>query len=160
MNGKHIILRTSWVFGEHGANFLKTILRLANERDSLNIIDDQFGAPTSARLLAKSTAAIAEELLNGGLGKFGTYHLACEGETTWYRYARQIVEIANQAGLDTKCMPRDIKPISTEAYPLPAPRPKNSKMGLDKLKDAYGIEVPHWSIEVELVVTQLINNQT
>lgn len=71
-----------------------------------------------------------------------------------------LVEIANRAGFDTKCMPRDIKPISTEAYPLPAPRPKNSKMGLDKLKEAYGIEVPHWSIEVEFVVTQLFNNQT
>lgn len=157
MCSQHVILRTSWVFGAHGGNFLKTILKLAQERDELKIIADQFGAPTSARLLADSTAEIAKQLLSGdAIQKAGTYHLVASGETTWHGYATKVVELTNQLGVKTKIQIKDIKPIPTEAYPLPAPRPKNSRLSIDKIKAAFGIEIPDWSFDVEQVLKQVI----
>lgn len=156
MCGQHVILRTSWVFGAHGANFLKTILKLAQEKESLNIIADQYGAPTSARLLADNTANIAQELLNGQTDKFGTYHLVGAGETTWHGYATKVVELAYQLGIKTKVRGIDIQPIPTEAYPLPAPRPKNSKLCTDKIKTSFGLDISDWSVDVEQVLKQLI----
>jgi dTDP-4-dehydrorhamnose reductase len=154
---QHVILRTSWVFGAHGGNFLKTILKLAQERNELKIIADQFGAPTSARLLADSTAEIAKQLLGGESKQLaGTYHLVASGETTWHGYASKIVELVNQMGVKTKAQSMDIKPIPTEAYPLPAPRPKNSRLSTDKIKKSFGIDIPDWSIEVEQVLKQVI----
>jgi dTDP-4-dehydrorhamnose reductase len=153
---QHVILRTSWVFGVHGSNFLKTILKLAQERESLNVIADQFGAPTSASLLAESAALIAKRLLQGEAVKFGTYHLVAGGETTWHGYASKVVALANQLGVRTKVQAKDIKPIPTEAYPLPAPRPKNSKLSTDKIRVAYGIDIPDWSLDVEHVLKQVI----
>lgn len=154
---QHVILRTSWVFGAHGGNFLKTILKLAQERNELKIIADQSGAPTSARLLADSTAEIAKQLLRGdATQKAGTYHLVGAGETTWHGYASKIVEFANQLGVKTKVKAEDIQPIPTEAYPLPAPRPKNSKLSTGKIKAAFGIDIPDWSVDVEHVLKQVI----
>lgn len=154
---QHVILRTSWVFGAHGGNFLKTILKLAQERDELKIIADQFGAPTSARLLADSTAVIAKQLLScDAANKAGTYHLVGAGETTWHGYASKIVELANKLGVKTKLQAKDIVPIPTEDYPLPAPRPKNSKLSTDKIKATFGIDIPDWSVDVEQVLKQLI----
>lgn len=155
---QHVILRTSWVFGAHGGNFLKTILMLAQERDELKIIADQFGAPTSARLLADSTVEIAKQILSGNAAhKAGTYHLVGAGETTWHGYAAKVVEFANYLGIKTKVKAGDIQPISTEAYPLPAPRPKNSKLSTDKIKANFGIDIPDWSVDVEQVLKQVIS---
>ncbi len=155
---QHVILRTSWVFGAHGGNFLKTILKLAQEREELKIIADQFGAPTSARLLADSTAEIAKQILNGdGVKKAGTYHLVASGETTWHGYATKVVEIANQHGIETRVQANSIKPIPTEAYPLPAPRPKNSKLSTQKIQDVFGINIPDWTVDVEIVLKQVIS---
>lgn len=153
---QHVILRTSWVFGAHGSNFLKTILSLAQERDELKIIADQFGAPTSARFLADSTAKIAKALLGGETGKFGTYHLVASGETTWHGYAKKIVELANQVGVKTKIQAQEIQPIPTEAYPLPAPRPKNSRLSIKKIRETFGLDIPDWSVDVERVLKQVI----
>lgn len=154
---QHVILRTSWVFGAHGGNFLKTILKLAQEREELKIIADQFGAPTSARLLADSTAEIAKQLLNGDAAtKAGTYHLVASGETTWHGYASKVVELANQLGVVTKILAQNIQPIPTEAYPLPAPRPKNSRLNTQKICNTFGIAIPDWSIDVEHVLKQVI----
>lgn len=154
---QHVILRTSWVFGAHGGNFLKTILKLAQERDELKIIADQFGAPTSARLLADATAEIAKQLLFGeSTQKAGTYHLVGGGETTWHGYASKVVELANRLGVKTKMRAEDIQPIPTEAYPLPAPRPKNSKLSTEKIKATFGIDIPDWSLDVEQVLKQVI----
>ena len=153
---QHVILRTSWVFGLHGSNFMKTILKLAQERDSLNIIADQFGAPTSAHLLATTTAEIARQLLAPDASpKVGTYHLVAAGETTWYGYASKVVALANAQGIKTKVQINDIHPIPTEAYPLPAPRPKNSRLSTQKIRDAFGIDIPDWSLDVERVLQQL-----
>lgn len=155
---QHVILRTSWVFGAHGGNFLKTILKLAQERDELKIIADQFGAPTSARLLADSTAEIAKQLLSSdGKQKAGTYHLVASGETTWYGYASKVVELANQLGVKTKLAAKDVQPIPTEAYPLPAPRPKNSKLSTQKIQETFGINIPDWTVDVETVLKQVIS---
>lgn len=156
MCSQHIILRTRWVFGAHGGNFLKTILKLAQEREELKIIVDQYGAPTSAKLLADTTAVIAQSLLNGEAGKFGTYHLVAAGETTWHGYAQKVVELANELGVKTKAQAKDIQPIPTEAYPLPAPRPKISKLSTDKIKAAFGIDIPDWSVDVDQVLKQVI----
>lgn len=154
---QHVILRTSWVFGTHGGNFLKTILKLAQERDELKIIADQFGAPTSARLLADSTVEIAKQMLSGNAtNKAGTYHLVGAGETTWHGYAAKIVGFANQLGVKTKVKFGNIQPISTEAYPLPAPRPKNSKLSTAKIKATFGIDIPDWSVDVRQVLKQII----
>lgn len=155
---QHVILRTSWVFGAYGVNFLKTILKLAQERDELKIIADQFGAPTSARLLADSTAEIAKQLLSGdAMQKTGTYHLVASGETTWHGYASKVVELANQLGVVTKVKVEDIQAIPTEDYPLPAARPKNSKLSTDKIKAAFGINILDWSVDVEQVLKQVIS---
>lgn len=154
---QHVILRTSWVFGAHGANFLKTILKLAQEKDSLNIIADQFGAPTSAHFLATATAEIARQLLEpDAISKAGTYHLVAAGETTWHGYALKVVALANAQGLKTKVQTKDIHPIPTEAYPLPAPRPKNSRLGTQKIRETFGIDIPDWSLDVERVLHFLV----
>lgn len=154
---QYVILRTSWVFGAHGGNFLKTILRLAHERDELKIIADQFGAPTSARFLADSTAEIAKQLLScDPAQKAGTYHLVSSGKTTWHGYASKVVELANLLGIKTKAHAKDIKAIPAEAYPLLAPRPKNSQLSTDKIKATFGIVTPDWINEVEQVLKQLL----
>lgn len=155
---RHVILRTSWVFGAHGGNFLKTILKLALERDELKIIVDQYGAPTSTRLLADTTAEVAKQMLaENSERKAGTYHLVAAGETTWHEYATKVVELANQLGVNTKVKAKDIRPIPTEAYPLPAPRPKNSRLNTQKIREAFDIEIPDWSIDVGRVLKQLID---
>lgn len=154
---QHVILRTSWVFGAHGDNFLKTILKLAQEREELRIIYDQFGAPTSAYLLADATAEIAKQLLQGGAGrKSGTYHLVAAGETTWHGYAKKVIEIAIDLGVVTKVRPETLQSIPTEAYPLPAQRPKNSRLNTLKIRETFGIKIPDWRVDVERVLKEII----
>ena len=154
---KVVILRTSWVFGAHGVNFLKTMLKLAQERDKLSIVADQVGAPTSARMLADVTAEIVRQLLDqGAYRKYGTYHLVAEGETSWYGYARYVIEQASSLGLKTKIAAKDVKAIGTKDYPMPAPRPANSRLDTTKIKETFGITLPTWQEEVDLVLRELI----
>jgi dTDP-4-dehydrorhamnose reductase len=134
--GQYAILRTSWVYGD-GSNFIKTILRLANERDSLGIIQDQWGVPTSADWLA----AVSLDLIldsQGPLRKFtsGIYHAVPPGETNWYELARLAISTALEAGSSLKIDLANIKPIQAVEYPTPAPRPKNSRMSSKKLEEA------------------------
>ena len=132
---RHLIFRTSWVYGMRGHNFLLTILRLAGEREELRIIDDQIGAPTWSRMIAEATS-IALAGFREGLE--GTYHLASSGATSWYGFAQAILE---SSPLEKK--PK-LFPIPTEDYPLPAPRPKNSRLSSEKLHSAFGISLPDW----------------
>ena len=119
---KHLIFRTSWVYGARGGNFAKTMLRLAQERDSLSIINDQIGAPTGADLLADITAhAIRSAMLNAELS--GLYHLVAAGETSWHGYASFVIEFAQNAGISMWITPEDVHPVPTSAYPTPAIRP-------------------------------------
>jgi dTDP-4-dehydrorhamnose reductase len=157
MAAKHIIIRTSWVFGSHGVNFLKTMLKLAVERDKLSVVSDQFGAPTSARVLAEAVAQIITELSEpGSYRKYGTYHVAATGETSWHGYAQVVIEKANKLGLATKLSPREIKPILTKDYPMPAPRPANSKLDTNKVRTTFSVRLPKWQDEVEKVLKELI----
>ena len=156
---KHVILRTSWVFGAHGVNFLKTMLKLSKERDKMSVVSDQVGAPTSARLLAEVTAEIVKQLLQEfSYRKYGTYHLVAEGETSWHGYAKYVVERANAMGLETKLDPKSIKPIKTKDFPLPAPRPANSRLDTTKVRETFGITLPAWQSEVDHVLAELISS--
>lgn len=155
----HVILRTSWVYGAHGGNFLKTALRLIQERDSLRIVADQHGAPTSASLIADVTAHVVRSYLRAGRGRdafsYGTYHLTASGETTWHGYARLVASLAQQAGLPLKVLPDQIDPIPTSAYPLPAPRPANSRLDTSKLRETFELALPDWQEGVRQVFTLL-----
>ena len=153
-NTRHIILRTSWVFGAHGANFLKTILRLARERDALKIVADQYGAPTSAALLADVTAQIVARYLCCAEGfPYGLYHLVSDDVTSWHGYANYVVDSARRRGQAFKVA--EIAPIPTSGYPLPAPRPANSRLSTKKLQQTFGLTLPSWQAQVEQVLTLL-----
>lgn len=152
----HLILRTSWVAGAHGGNFLKTILKLAHERNSLNIVADQIGAPTSAALIADVTAQlISRYRLPTHKFDYGTYHLTASGETSWYDYARFVVQLAEQQRYPLRLAASAIRPIPASAYPLLASRPANSRLDCSKLSRHFGLALPHWQQGVAHVVSQL-----
>jgi dTDP-4-dehydrorhamnose reductase len=155
---QHLIFRTSWVYGLHGSNFIKTMLRLAQERDKLSIINDQIGAPTGAELLADVTAhAIKACRFNPELD--GCYHLAASGETSWFAYASYIIETARLAGLPIKVSSDAILPIATSDYPTPAVRPKNSRLNNQKLQSSFGLHLPHWQQGVARMLAELFEKR-
>jgi dTDP-4-dehydrorhamnose reductase len=150
---KHIILRTSWVFSSHGQNFLKTILKLIQEKSSLNIVSDQKGTPTSSGTIADVTYKIIETILNkANFQDFGTYHLNLEGETNWYQYSCFITDEAIRLGLKTTMASKDIKSISSEAYLALAKRPKNSRLDTTKIERTFTLELPSWKAQVAAVL--------
>ena len=155
---RHLILRTSWVVGTHGNNFLKTMLRLAAERDGLRVVADQMGVPTSTDLLAKVTFDILQTMLPATKedARFGTYHLAPTGETSWHAYAQYVIAGALQRGARLKCKPEHLEPIPTIAYPLPAPRPANSRLNTEKIRSSFGAELPAWQVGVDAILDALI----
>jgi len=142
---RHLVFRTSWVYGARGGNFAKTMLRLAKERDRLTVIDDQFGAPTGAELLADVTAHAIRDVLRDP-GKAGLYHLVAAGETTWNGYARFVLEQARAAGVALKAEAVDAVP--TSAFPTPARRPHNSRLATGKLQSTFGLTLPRWQAGV------------
>jgi dTDP-4-dehydrorhamnose reductase len=152
---RHLILRTSWVYGARGGNFIRTMLRLAQERDSLNIIDDQIGAPTGADLLADVTAhAVRTALQRPEVS--GLYHLVAGGEISWHGYARFVIDFAARSGIDIM-VPRDaIKPVPSSAFPTPAKRPHNSRMDTNKLQQTFGLYLPDWQIGVERMLNEAL----
>ena len=154
---RHLILRTSWVLGAHGGNFAKTMLRLAAERTSLSVVSDQWGAPTSAILLADMTAqAIRQAHMDGEANfPFGLYHLTASGETNWCDYARFVIAAAQICGQPLKLGPADVQPISAVDYPLPAPRPANSRLDTEKFRHTFGLPLPHWEDGVRQVLLQV-----
>ncbi|EMC3649625.1 dTDP-4-dehydrorhamnose reductase [Citrobacter braakii] len=152
-NPRHFIFRTSWVFATRGANFAKTMLRLAKEKEELSIINDQFGAPTGAELLADCTAiAIRAAVTNHTL--YGTYHLVASGETTWYDYAQFVFDIARDLG--ESLVISNVKGIDTSAYPTPAKRPLNSRLSNLKFQRAFATVIPDWTVGVKRVVTEIL----
>ena len=153
--GKHLIFRTSWVYAARGGNFAKTMLKLAQERDALNVIDDQFGAPTGADLLADVTAhALRSALREPALA--GTYHIAPKGETTWHGYARHVIDRARAAGLPLKVAGDAIQAVPTSAFPTPARRPGNSRLNTRKLRSAFGLHLPEWQSGVDRMLTEIL----
>lgn len=154
---KHLILRTSWVYGVHGGNFVKTILRLAKERDELRIVADQIGAPTWARDLAGATmnALIAWEMSDWNEELGGTYHLTGGGRTNWHGFAEEIVRLARNYDAALAAKPLVINPIATHEYPVPAKRPANSVLANDKINAAFGIRLPEWQDSLSACMQQL-----
>lgn len=159
---RHLIFRTSWVYAARGGNFAKTMLRLAAERDALSVIDDQIGAPTGADLLADITAhAIRATQVRPELA--GLYHLVAAGETSWFDYARFVIEWARAngsghgaaSGTAIKVAPDAIRPIATSAYPTPAQRPLNSRLATDKLRSAFDVTLPHWQAGVQRMLIEI-----
>jgi dTDP-4-dehydrorhamnose reductase len=162
---KCLIFRTSWVFGAHGVNFAKTMLRLAAERQGLKVVADQFGAPTSAALIADVTAQVLGQYIRGcrlasadfsASFPFGLYHLVAAGRTNWHEYAQAVVQIALAAGKPLRMGPADVQAITTTEYPLPAPRPANSCLDTTRLRDTFGLSLPDWRQGLEHVMTQLL----
>ena len=152
---RHLIFRTSWVYAARGGNFAKTMLRLAKERDKLTVIDDQFGAPTGAELLADVTAHAIRATLQDP-SKVGLYHAIASGETTWYGYARFVLEMAQQAGVELKAGPDAVEAVPTSAFPTPAKRPHNSRLDTSKLQTTFGLRLPPWQEGVARMLREIL----
>ena len=152
---KHLVLRTSWVYAARGGNFAKTMLRLAQERERLTVIDDQWGAPTGAELLADVTAHAIRHLQqrpeDGGL-----YHLAASGETNWNLYAKYVLAQAQQAPAAIKIKATEVAPVPTSAFPTPAMRPHNSRLNTQKLQATFGLTLPHWQNGVARMLQEVL----
>ena len=152
---KHLIFRTSWVYAARGGNFAKTMLRLAAERESLTVIDDQIGAPTSAELLADVTAhALRTALARPELA--GTYHCAADGQTSWRGYAQFVLTQAHAMGVALKAGPSQVQATSTAQYPTPAQRPLNSRLDTEKLRSAFSLHLPLWQIGVQRMLQETL----
>jgi dTDP-4-dehydrorhamnose reductase len=143
---RHLVLRTSWVLGAHGGNFAKTMLRLAAQHESLTVVDDQFGAPTSAALLADLTAHLVRQYARegGDAFPFGSYHVAAAGETSWYDYARFVLGAAQAAGRILKAGPDEVRRVQTADYPTVAQRPLNSRLDTSRFRQTFGLRLPSW----------------
>lgn len=155
---RHLIFRTSWVYAARGDNFAKTMLRLATERNELKVVADQYGAPTSAELIADVTALAIYRVLGGGSASAsmsGTYHLAAGGSTTWHAYASYVLELAQQRGAKLNVTPAEVQAIASSAYPVPARRPKNSCMDTTKLSSTFGLRLPDWRQHVERMLDEI-----
>jgi dTDP-4-dehydrorhamnose reductase len=151
---KHLIFRTSWVYAARGNNFAKTMLRLAKDRASLNVIADQIGVPTGADLLADvAVAALQKALVNPEL--CGIYHLAPAGETSWHAYASYVIDFARAHG--EVLAVETVSPIPTSEYPTPASRPLNSRLATDKLRDTFSLHLPDWQSGVTRMLMEALN---
>ena len=156
LHQKHIILRTSWVFGVNGNNFLKAILRLIEDKESLDVVGDQYGSPSSASMLAEVTYKIVDDIFkNKNFNNYGTYHVTNEGETNWSQYAILIASEAIKLGLKVKCNPDHIHSILTSDYSAVAKRPLNSRLNTDKLKKTFMLELQSWELEVKKVLREI-----
>ncbi len=158
---RHVVLRTSWVVGAHGGNFLKTMLRLAGERESLRVVADQIGAPTSAALLTDVTLQLIRlmQQADGVDPRWGVYHVAAAGETSWHGYAQHVIAGAIVRGAVLKATPDQVHPIATTEYPLPAPRPMNSRLNTQKIRGTFGIDLPAWQVGVDTILDQLFEKK-
>ena len=173
---RHLIFRTSWVVGAHGGNFLKTMLRLGTERDSLRVVADQHGAPTAVDLIARTTLHVLQHMMDPAAvedaqgqastqapvmwasaddPRWGLYHLAAAGETTWHAYACHAIDRAAALGWPMRASARNIQAIATEDYPLPAPRPANSRLNTQRLQGRFGVALPDWREGVDAVLASL-----
>jgi dTDP-4-dehydrorhamnose reductase len=153
---RHLIFRTSWVYGARGGNFAKTMLRLARERDSLSVINDQIGAPTGADLLADITAhALRTARQRPELS--GLYHAVAGGEISWYGYARFVLDFARRTGVTLKVAPEAILPVPTSAFPTPARRPLNSRMDTTKLQSTFDLNLPLWQTGVVRMLNEVLD---
>jgi dTDP-4-dehydrorhamnose reductase len=154
---KHLILRTSWVSGAHGQNFLKTILRIAKDRRDLRVVNDQVGTPTSATLLADLTVDVLAKLVGepAADSRWGLYHLVAGGETSWHGLASHIISQAGRMGFSLRASAKSIAPISTAEFPTPARRPADSRLATSKFQQTFAVTLPDWTVGVDAVIHQL-----
>jgi len=174
--GRQLVFRTSWVVGAHGGNFLKTMLRLGAERDSLRVVADQHGAPTSTDLIAHTTVQVLQQMRAPALAantrgeasqppnapwvpaddpRWGLYHLTAAGETTWHAYACHVMARATTLGWPMRASAQHIEAITTDQYPLPAPRPANSRLNTQRLQSRFDVTLPDWREGVDGVLASL-----
>ncbi|OIN93187.1 MAG: dTDP-4-dehydrorhamnose reductase [Comamonadaceae bacterium CG1_02_60_18] len=168
---QHLIFRTSWVYGARGGNFAKTMLRLAQERDRLTVINDQFGAPTGADLIADVTAHAIRQVLQQSAHTrtataattpatstscSGIYHLVAAGETTWFNYAKHVLTEVKQGRSATKIKATEVLPVPTSAFPTAATRPHNSRLATQKLQDTFGLTLPPWQAGVNRMLAEIL----
>jgi dTDP-4-dehydrorhamnose reductase len=155
--GRHLILRSGWVFGTHGENFAKTMLRLATERDTLSVIDKQFGTPTSAGLIADVTALLLRDAMRMPENfPYGLYHLSASGVTNWHAYAVHVIEHARAAGEKIRVAPHNIRAIQDAHYSSAAKRPNYSQLDTQRLQQTFGIHLPDWVSGVNHVLQQIV----
>jgi dTDP-4-dehydrorhamnose reductase len=152
---RHLIFRTSWVYAARGGNFAKTMLRLASERERLTVIDDQFGAPTGADLIADVTAHAIRQAIREP-SSAGTYHLAAAGETTWNRYARFVIDTARELQPTVELKAQEVAPVPTSAFPTPARRPLNSRLDTAHLRNTFGLALPAWQHGVRRMLMETL----
>ena len=153
---KHLILRTSWVYAARGSNFAKTMLRLAAERDKLSVVNDQFGAPTGAELLADISAHALHTAVERPRVA-GVYHVVARGETSWHGYAQHVIEFARSAGRPIRVTGDAIVPVPTSAFPTTARRPANSRLNTKKFRDTFGLSLPAWQLGVERMLVEVLD---
>ena len=152
---QHLILRTSWVFAARGGNFAKTMLRLAQERERLTVIDDQWGAPTGADLLADVTAHAIRHLAQRPQDS-GLYHCVAAGETNWHQYAQAVLALAAQVQPALAFKANEVAPVPTSAFPTPAQRPHNSRLSTARLQATFGLRLPHWRDGVARMLAEIL----
>jgi dTDP-4-dehydrorhamnose reductase len=150
----HLIFRTSWVYAARGGNFAKTMLRLAGEREKLTVIDDQFGAPTGADLLADLTAHAIRQVLQRPADA-GLYHAVASGETSWFEYAKYVFAQSKRASSAIKMIVKEVTPVKTSAFPTPATRPQNSRLDTTRLQATFGLQLPHWQEGVVRMLAEI-----
>ncbi len=158
---RYVILRTSWVYATYGSNFIKTILRLAQEREQLRIVNDQIGAPTGAELIADVTAHIVQSLrdLENELSISGLYHLVAQGYTSWYGFAHYILTQAASVNVSLKTTTGHLYPVPSTEYPTPAVRPLNSRLDTTKLQATFNLYLPDWQSGVLRTLAEILANQ-
>lgn len=156
---RHLIIRTSWVFGEHGSNFLKTILRRASENTSLRVVVDQIGTPTAAPMIAESTAKMLSIMASAPASdeRWGVYHLTANGATNWHEFATYIVKVAAEHGAAIRVIAEDIHPVSTSEFASAAKRPAYSVLDSTKIRNTFGMSLPDWQDGVDQVLTKLLS---
>lgn len=152
----YVVLRTAWVYSEYGNNFVKTMLRLSENRDEINVVADQFGCPTSANDIAAAVVTIARKLVEDSSAPLrGVFHLSGSGETNWANFAKQIFAFSAETGGKSIA----VNDITTAQYPTPARRPANSRLDCSKLEEVYGIKLPSWQTSTRAVVTALAQSK-
>jgi len=156
---QYLIFRTSWVYAARGGNFAKTMLRLAQERESLSVINDQVGAPTGADLLADVTAHAIRSIGQGSNQLTGIYHVVANGCTSWHGYANFVIEFARRFGVAIKVAPSAVSAVGTSAFPTAAKRPLNSRLNNNKFQQAFNLNLPDWQSGVERMLSEYLENR-
>ncbi len=156
---KHVIFRTSWVYASRGGNFAKTMLRLAQERERLTVIDDQFGAPTGADLIADVSAHAIRQVTASDTDATcsGIYHLVAAGQTSWHGYAQHVIETARRLAPEKNWPVQEIAPVPSSAFVTPARRPHNSRLNTHKLQTTWGLQLPDWQRGVDRMLAETVS---